>query len=52
MKFLLVLVIIGVLLGTQTSSIRWRELAIIGTVVFGLVGWQTFNILFRYIGVE
>lgn len=52
MKFLLFLVVVGVLAGCRSRSFRWREVGIIALVVGLLVSWQTFNIMFRYIGVE
>jgi hypothetical protein len=52
MKIIIILILLGTFVGTQTNRLRWRELLIIAGVVFMIVGWQTANIMFRYIGVE
>ena len=52
MKFLLFLVLVGVLVGARSNSLRWPQLTVLFVIVATLAGWQAFNIVFRYIGVE
>lgn len=52
MKILIILFLVGTFVGLQSNRLRWREMAIIAGTVFLIVGWQTANIVFRYIGVE
>lgn len=52
MKTLLLLVLVGIVVGTRSRSLRWKELGAIAGIVGLIVAYETFNILFRYIGVE
>ena len=52
MKALLLIILFSVAVGMFSDRLRWRELAVLAVGVGALVGWQTLNILFRYIGVE
>ena len=52
MKTLILFILVGIFVGHTTHRLRWREIAVIGGVVALAVGWETANIVFRYIGVE
>jgi len=52
MSFLLIITAFSIFIGMIAENIRWRELLLIGGFIATIVLWQTFNILFRYIGVE
>ena len=52
MKAILILSLFSIFVGAKSSSLRWPQIAVIALFVAALVGWQTANILFRYIGVE
>lgn len=52
MKSLLLITVVSIALGTKFKRLRWGELLIIAAFIAAIVGWETFNILFRYIGVE
>jgi hypothetical protein len=52
MKTLLLISIFSIIVGAKSDRLRWREILLIAAGIGALVFWQTFNILFRYIGVE
>ena len=52
MKTLILLILIGIFVGHTAHRLRWREVLIISGIVALIVGWDTVNIVFRYIGVE
>lgn len=52
MKMLLILSFAAILIGAHSKSLRWPQIAMLAAVVLTVAGWQTANILFRYIGVE
>lgn len=52
MKTLLIIVVFAVAVGLRSERLHWRELGLLALFVSAITFWETFNILFRYIGVE